>query len=151
MATLKLQLDGQLIKESPLNKELTTIGRSENCDLPVDNPGVSRIHCQIKYIKKTNAYLIHDNGSSNGTFVNGAQIPGFQELQNGDLINLGKYSVLFERLEKQIATPVKSEQPVAATQGQAIMAPSVTPELTISRALQPPMIQTLLSLKMNYW
>ena len=78
MATLKLQLDGQLIKESPLNKELTTIGRSENCDLPVDNPGVSRIHCQIKYIKKTNAYLIHDNGSNNGTFVNGAQIPGFQ-------------------------------------------------------------------------
>ena len=53
----------------------------------------------------------------------------FKELQNGDLINLGKYSVLFERLEKQIATPVKSEQPVAATQGQAITAPSVTPEL----------------------
>ena len=57
------------------------------------------------------------------------KFPGFQELQNGDLINLGKYSVLFERLEKQIATPAKSEQPVAATQGQAITAPSVTPEL----------------------
>jgi pSer/pThr/pTyr-binding forkhead associated (FHA) protein len=97
MAILRLQRDGQFVSEQTLNKELMTIGRSDNCDLPVDNPGVSRIHCQIKFIKKTNTYLIHDNGSSNGTFVNGVQIPGFQELKNGDTVNLGKFAVVFDQ------------------------------------------------------
>ena len=104
MAILRLQRDGQFVSEQTLNKELMTIGRSDNCDLPVDNPGVSRIHCQIKFIKKTNTYLIHDNGSSNGTFVNGVQIPGFQELKNGDTINLGKFAVVFDQHQPATAT-----------------------------------------------
>lgn len=115
MAILRLQRDGQCISEQTLSKELTTIGRSENSDLPVDNPGVSRIHCQIKFITKTNTYLIHDNGSSNGTFVNGEQIPGFQELQNGDIINLGKYAVVFEQHQATPATAATKEESAAIT------------------------------------
>lgn len=115
MAILRLQRDGQFISEQRLDKELTTIGRSENSDLPVDNPGVSRIHCQIKFIKKTNTYLIHDNGSSNGTFVNGEQIPGFQELKNGDMINLGKFAVVFDEHEMQPLASKKQEESVTIT------------------------------------
>ena len=129
MATLKLQLEGQFIKETPLSKDLTTIGRSDTCDLPVDNPGVSRIHCQIKYIKKTNTYLIHDNGSSNGTFVNGEQIPGFQELKNGDLINLGKYAVLFDQHEIETERPKQPEQSITITKDHVPLEPIPTGEI----------------------
>ena len=129
MATLKLQLDGQFIKEMPLSKELTTIGRSDACDLPVDNPGVSRIHCQIKLVKRTNTYLIHDNGSSNGTFVNGEQIPGFQELKNGDLINLGKYAVLFDHHEPKTAAAKTEDQSITITKDHVPLEPLSGPEL----------------------
>ncbi len=128
MATLKLQLEGQFIKEMPLSKELTTIGRSDACDLPVDNPGVSRIHCQIKLVKKTNTYLIHDNGSSNGTFVNGEQIPGFQELKNGDLINLGKYAVLFDHHESKTAAVKTEDQSITITKDHVPLEPLSGPE-----------------------
>jgi len=129
MATLKLQLEGQFIKETPLSKDLTTIGRSDTCDLPVDNPGVSRVHCQIKYIKKTNTFLIHDNGSSNGTFVNGEQIPGFQELKNGDLINLGKYTVLFEQHEIKTESPKQREQSMTIRKDHVPLEPLAAAEI----------------------
>jgi len=115
MAILRLQRDGQFVSEQTLNKELITIGRSDNCDLPVDNPGVSRIHCQIKFIKKTNTYLIHDNGSSNGTFVNGKQIPGFQELKNGDTINLGKFAVVFDQHQTAAAAVIAPKDDLSLT------------------------------------
>lgn len=96
MGKLTLQKDGALVRQIGIQKDLTTIGRSEKCDLPVDNPGVSRIHCQIQYQKNTRTYILHDNGSSNGTFINGLKIPGQQLLKHGDSINLGKFTVIFE-------------------------------------------------------
>ena len=104
MGKLTLQKDGSLIRQIGIQNDLTTIGRSEKCDLPVDNPGVSRIHCQIQYKENTRTYVLHDNGSSNGTFINGVKIPGQQLLKNGDSINLGKYTVTFE-------TEAHDEQP----------------------------------------
>jgi pSer/pThr/pTyr-binding forkhead associated (FHA) protein len=144
MAILRLQRDGQFISEQTLSKELTTIGRSENSDLPVDNPGVSRIHCQIKFVKKTDTYLIHDNGSSNGTFVNGEQIPGFQELQNGDVINLGKFAVVFDQHQVTPATAPKKEESVTITSDRPpilnINAPDVENETGTATAYDPHLV-----------
>ncbi len=52
--------------------------------------GVSRIHAVIKRIE--NRAIIIDQGSSNGTFVNGVRLSAQVEtpLQNGDMIALGK-------------------------------------------------------------
>ena len=64
MGKLNLQKDGAMIRQINIRKALTTIGRSEKCDLPVDNPGVSRVHCQIQFDQKLRTYVLHDNGSS---------------------------------------------------------------------------------------
>ena len=110
MGKLSLQKDGSMIRQINIRKGLTTIGRSEKCDLPVDNPGVSRVHCQIQFNEKSRTFVLHDNGSSNGSFVNGVKIPGQQVLKNGDCINLGKYSVTFET---EAEDEISASSPVA--------------------------------------
>lgn len=46
------------------------IGKSrQRCNLIVDNPHVSNIHCSVRYNAQRNVYIIKDH-SSNGTYVN---------------------------------------------------------------------------------
>ena len=115
MGKLTLQKDGSLVRQIGIQNDLTTIGRSEKCDMPVDNPGVSRVHCQIQYKESNKTYILHDNGSSNGTFINGIKIPGQQLLKNGDSINLGKYSVIFETEAHDEQVPPKPGISVTVT------------------------------------
>ena len=115
MGKLTLQKDGALVRQIGIQKDLITIGRSEKCDLPVDNPGVSRVHCQIQYKQNTKTYILHDNGSSNGTFINGVKIPGQQLLKNGDSINLGKFTVIFETEAHDEEAPPKPNVSVTVT------------------------------------
>jgi predicted component of type VI protein secretion system len=55
-----------------LNKDRLTIGRSADSDIVLDNAGVSSRHAMIQ--KEGGGYVIVDNGSSNGVFVNGKKI-----------------------------------------------------------------------------
>lgn len=60
---------GQVI---PLQEGLNVLGRSQNCDITIVSPSVSKQHAQIE-VKNSNL-IITDMGSRNGTFVNGVQI-----------------------------------------------------------------------------
>jgi len=55
-----------------LDKDQLTIGRSADSDIVLDNAGVSSHHAVIK--KQASGYVIADNDSSNGVFVNGKKI-----------------------------------------------------------------------------
>ena len=48
------------------------IGRSKDNDITIDDASVSRYHATI--IKTESGIMINDNGSSNGTFINGNRI-----------------------------------------------------------------------------
>ena len=50
----------------------TTIGRSQECSLQIDEPGLSRIHARL--IPVGDGVQLEDTGSTNGTFVNDARI-----------------------------------------------------------------------------
>ena len=63
------------------------VGRNEDCDVFIDNLGVSRVHCEI--VKKPGFVQLRDMQSGNGTFVNGKQITTYN-LNSGDLISLGE-------------------------------------------------------------
>ena len=56
----------------PLRQTVTTLGRSDTCDLVFPFPTVSRMHARIEL--EHNHYILFDAGSSNGTFVNGQPI-----------------------------------------------------------------------------
>ena len=73
--------------EFPIETELTTVGRSEECTVSIDHNSVSRVHCEIHALGE-GRYEIVDKGSSNGVRVNGADLRrGI--IEAGDLIELG--------------------------------------------------------------
>ena len=84
-----LQYRGQNI---PINDSEFVIGKANNqykMNFAInDNPHVSRKHATI--IVQGNTYFIRDEGSTNGTYVNGRSLPKMmpQPLQNGDEISI---------------------------------------------------------------
>jgi pSer/pThr/pTyr-binding forkhead associated (FHA) protein len=55
---------------------------------------VSRVHAEFK--TGTNAFLVIDRGSTNGTMVNGTRITAEYQLSDGDIISFGSTHVRFE-------------------------------------------------------
>src|SRR5688500_8498546 len=92
MAKLILSMDGLVLKEIPLTKERTTIGRKPHNDIQIDNLAVSGEHAVIVTI--LNDSFLEDLGSTNGTVVNGNPIKK-HFLQNNDVVELGKYKLKF--------------------------------------------------------
>ena len=75
--------------------ERTTIGRSPDCDIFLDDVTVSRKHAVL--VHKDGAFFVEDQGSLNGTFLNRRRIESGR-LENGDELQIGKYKLSF--LEK---------------------------------------------------
>jgi len=50
----------------------TTIGRSQECNLPIDEPGLSRIHARM--IPAGDGVQLEDLGSTNGTYINDERV-----------------------------------------------------------------------------
>jgi serine phosphatase RsbU (regulator of sigma subunit)/pSer/pThr/pTyr-binding forkhead associated (FHA) protein len=63
------------------------IGRKGDADIVLNNQHVSRHHAKL--VKTADGYLIQDNGSTHGTFVNEARVEN-RILKHGDKITLGK-------------------------------------------------------------
>lgn len=81
------------ISRSQLERRNLLIGRdSSSCDLVVDDPSVSRKHASLSLI--AGRLMIIDDGSTNGTFMNGIRI-GDQPvaLRLGQKIVIGKVSL----------------------------------------------------------
>jgi pSer/pThr/pTyr-binding forkhead associated (FHA) protein len=72
--------------------ETTTIGRSPDCDIFLDDVTVSRQHAVLR--RNGDAFVIEDQGSLNGTFVNRQRIES-AELSDGDEVQVGKYRLTF--------------------------------------------------------
>jgi FHA domain/zinc-ribbon domain len=74
-------------------RERTTVGRSPDCDIFLDDVTVSRKHAVL--VERDGDYLIEDQGSLNGTFVNRRRIESPTRLQSGDEVQIGKYRLSF--------------------------------------------------------
>jgi pSer/pThr/pTyr-binding forkhead associated (FHA) protein len=106
MAKLILSMDGLVLKEIPLTKERTTIGRKPHNDIQIDNLAVSGEHAVIVTI--LNDSFLEDLGSTNGTVVNGNAVKK-HFLQNNDVIELGKYKLKFVGEAAPAATAEKAD------------------------------------------
>ena len=92
MPKLVLSMDGLVLKEMPLGKERTTIGRKPDNDIQIDNLAISGHHAVITCI--TNDAFLEDRNSTNGTYLNGQPVKK-NVLRNNDVIELGKYKIKF--------------------------------------------------------
>src|SRR5262245_31947724 len=76
-----------------LHKDLTVVGRREDCDLRIPLGEISRKHCRL--IKENDTLRVEDLGSSNGTYHNGERV---QEavIQAGDTIQVGSIAFVVQ-------------------------------------------------------
>ena len=72
--------------------ERTTIGRSPDCEIFLDDVTVSRNHAVL--VERDGKFFVEDEGSLNGTFVNRRRIDN-APLENGDELQIGKYRLTF--------------------------------------------------------
>ena len=75
-----------------LEKEQTSVGRSPDCDVFLDDVTVSRRHALV--VRRDGQFFIEDKGSLNGTFLNRRRIES-GPLEDGDELQIGKYKLTF--------------------------------------------------------
>jgi hypothetical protein len=72
----------------------STLGRSRQCDVMIDDPNVSRTHAEVR--PRGGSWVVSDVGSTNGTRLNGRRIDRPEVLRPGDEIELGTSRITFE-------------------------------------------------------
>jgi len=86
-----------------IDRDCMTIGRSENCDILIEDPLVSKRHCMICVDDEENFFL-EDLGSKNSTYINKKRIKKRTRILYGDRIALGNTILRFfleEKLHKK--------------------------------------------------
>jgi hypothetical protein len=78
----------------PIPPKGATIGRSRDCDIVLDDVGISRRHAEIR--PGAGDWTVADLGSTNGVRVNGRTLRSAQALQPGDHVELGSTEIVFE-------------------------------------------------------
>ncbi len=92
MAQLIFYKDGEQLLRFVIDKDETTIGRSNDNDISLPDINISRYHFVIN--KKQDNFILIDK-STNGTYVNGERIFSY-ELKNKDEVAVGTWKVHFD-------------------------------------------------------
>jgi pSer/pThr/pTyr-binding forkhead associated (FHA) protein len=66
----------------------TVIGRSPDADIVIDDPYASDFHVRLGF--QDGEVMVHDLGSTNGTYVNGRRVTVPTTLGKGDSVQVGK-------------------------------------------------------------
>jgi len=90
MLSILLKFKSSEIKTIETDKDEISIGRNPNCDIHIDNLGVSKQHAKI--IKQDGVYVVEDLNSTNGTFINNKRVAR-AVINNNDEIHIGKHSL----------------------------------------------------------
>jgi uncharacterized RDD family membrane protein YckC len=100
-------------KEIPLASRVISIGRDPSNDLVLSDSMVSRRHAILE--QRDNQYILRDNGSSNGTMVNGDRVEDEKPLRDGDLVAIGSSRLLFQLDDTAEASLPRPPEPVRAS------------------------------------
>lgn len=85
-----------------LQNKRISVGRSGENDIPIQDPFASGHHAVI--YPSDSKFMIRDNNSKNGTFLNGKRVHGETELKKGDEILIGSTRIVFD---KELSTNVE--------------------------------------------
>jgi pSer/pThr/pTyr-binding forkhead associated (FHA) protein len=70
-----------------ITRDMTVVGRREDCDLRIPLGDISRKHC--RFVRDGDTLRIEDLGSSNGTYHNGTRVDKEAVLKAGDSVQVG--------------------------------------------------------------
>lgn len=92
---------------------LNRFGRNPTNDFRLSDASISSFHCEIT-LGPDNTVRVRDLASTNGTYIDGAQITD-AELKLGQSLRLG--TVEFRMENATVAEPVRAPEPVLASGG----------------------------------
>ena len=72
----------------------TTIGRSPDCTIVIEDPSVSAVHARLE--SRNHAWYVTDLGSTNGTFVNNRRVNDSAYIEADDVVQFGRMTFQFE-------------------------------------------------------
>ncbi|MGR8935943.1 MAG: FHA domain-containing protein [Gammaproteobacteria bacterium] len=104
-----------------LKPDTTTIGRTADNDIVIDNAGVSARHAVIVHDADTDIYYLEDANSTNGVFVNGRRITRHR-LRFDEEITILKHKLKFKRVDfsDKFAEPKQAPSIAAISQSQTV-------------------------------
>jgi predicted component of type VI protein secretion system len=109
-------------KVFPLDQDEIRIGRDISNDITISDAEVSRHHSRL--IVQGNSFVLEDQGSTNGTFVDGQRLVGPHRMRAGEVVFLGEnVSLAFE--------------PTAYEAGAVPAAPAIESQYQSSRWPEP--------------
>ena len=90
-----------------LTQETMSIGRVDQRDICIKDPTVSTNHCTI--MMRDGRCIVRDEGSTNGTRINGVQLdPGVEnDLMSGDMLQVGGIEMLCDSDNKSLTTVMR--------------------------------------------
>ena len=75
-----------------LDRQETSVGRHADADIFLDDVTVSRRHVTLR--QTGSGIVMHDNGSLNGSYVNGERVDE-RPLATGDELQIGRFKLMF--------------------------------------------------------
>lgn len=114
MPEIIVKLGDRVVQKYLLYKDQKmTVGRAPDNDIALENPAVSRRHSTIQMVN--GRYIIEDNNSANGTYVNGVRVTR-TEILDKDVITIGKHKLHFyNETGAAAASPAPEEKPGGST------------------------------------
>jgi hypothetical protein len=119
---------GQQIFALPHGSWRSTIGRHEECDIPLGwDPKISRVHALLERVGAQWTF-VDDGLSRNGSFVDSARLIGRHTLKDGDRLCLGDTVLIYHdpAVRDAASTARESSQlqsvPLSATQRKILIA-----------------------------
>jgi pSer/pThr/pTyr-binding forkhead associated (FHA) protein len=94
--------NGEVLQEYTLEKAETSVGRAPTSDILLSKDKLtSRRHATVKY--ENGNYIIVDEHSANGTFINGQQLEEMtpHALHDGDHIGIGEHELVFQAYQSE--------------------------------------------------
>jgi len=121
----------------PLKQNKVSIGRSADNDIAILDP-YSSGHHSLRY-SKDNHYVVRDNNSKNGTFLNGKKVLTETILKKGDEVLVGSTRIVFDQ---EISTHVE----VTDTPSSSI---AINSMIQVEDILKKPDISTTIQAKVR--
>lgn len=108
-----------------------TVGRAQDCTIPIRDRFLSRHHAEIALLGEQ--WVVRDCGSANGTQLNGKRIDKEIPLRPGDRITLGDSELIFQSDEDSKSQLIALDTPAQATSLSMSLQKAVDDDFALSR------------------
>lgn len=119
-----VQREGKLEGVVAWETDEVRAGRADDCEIVLSASGVSR--CHVTFSRCDDGFEARDEGSVNGTWLNGLRLEGTRLLRPGDVVKVEDFELTFvldhQPVSNEVCAPAAVASPAHATSSQTVFA-----------------------------